>query len=314
MPKFESGARALPSIGFNMGHNHSHHHQVHGENESPKNIIVAFWLNTGFALLEIAGGFYTNSMAILADAVHDLGDSLSLGLAYYFQKKSQRKKDEIYTYGYQRFSLLGAFINSIILIVGSIFIIRESVARFFQPEPPDAKGMVILAIIGVAVNAYALVRLKKGKSINEKVVALHFVEDVLGWVAVLAGSIVMVFVDAPVIDPILSLLISVYILYNVFRNLSSTFPILLQRRPETVDEEVVRRNVLSVPGVKDLHDLRFWTMDGQYNVMTLHVVVEQHLSIEAREKIKQEVKHNLEHLEFRHTTVEIESEDADCKA
>ena len=297
-----------------MGHNHPHHHHSHGDNGSPKNIIVAFWLNTGFALLEIAGGLYTNSMAILADAVHDLGDSLSLGLAYYFQKKSQRKKDEIYTYGYQRFSLLGAFINSMILTIGSVFIIRESVTRFFQPEPPDAKGMVVLALIGLAVNTYALLRLQKGASINERVIALHFVEDVLAWFAVLVGSIVMVFVDAPVIDPILSLVIALYILYNVFKNLKSTFRILLQRRPDTVDEEVIRKNVLSVAGVKDLHDLRFWTMDGQYNVMTLHVVVDQNQSIEERERIKQEVKHNLEHLEFRHTTVEIESEDADCKA
>ena len=299
-----------------MGQHHSHHHHHHfpEENGSPKNIVVAFWLNTSFAILEIAGGIYTNSMAILADAVHDFGDSLSLGLAYYFQKKSKRKKDDIYTYGYQRFSLLGAFINSIILIVSSVFIIRESVIRLFDPEPPDATGMIILAIIGLAVNGYALLRLKQGKSINEKVVALHFVEDVLGWLAVLIGSIVMVFVDAPIIDPILSLLIALYILYNVFRNLQSTFRILLQRRPDTIDEEVIRQNVLSVPGVKDLHDLRFWTMDGQYNVMTLHVVVAQNQSIEQRERIKQEVKHNLEHLEFRHTTVEIESEDADCKA
>jgi cobalt-zinc-cadmium efflux system protein len=300
-----------------MGQHHSHHHHHHhfqDENESPKNIVVAFWLNTSFAILEIAGGIYTNSMAILADAVHDFGDSLSLGLAYYFQKKSQKKKDDIYTYGYQRFSLLGALINSIILIVSSVFIIRESVIRLFEPELPDARGMIILAIIGLAVNGYALLRLKKGKSINEKVVALHFVEDVLGWLAVLAGSIVMVFIDAPLIDPVLSLLIALYILYNVFRNLQSSFRILLQRRPDAIDEEVIRRNVLSVRGVKDLHDLRFWTMDGQYNVMTLHVVVEQNQSIQERERIKQEVKHNLEHLEFRHTTVEIESEDTDCKA
>lgn len=298
-----------------MGHNHSHHHHHgHEENGSPRNIVVAFWLNTGFAVLEIAGGIYTNSMAILADAVHDFGDSLSLGLAYYFQKKSRQKKDQLYTYGYQRFSLLGAFVNSIILIVSSVFIIRESVMRFFEPEPPDAKGMVVLAIIGLAVNGYALLRLQKGKSINEKVVALHFVEDVLGWFAVLVGSIIMLFVHAPVIDPILSLLIALYILYNVFKNLKSTFRILLQRRPDAVDEEVIRKSVLSVRGVKDLHDLRFWTMDGQYNVMTLHVVVDQSQSIDERERIKQEVKHNLEHLEFRHTTVEIESEDANCKA
>ena len=124
-----------------MAHDHSHHHHHHGPDEhgSPKNIVVAFWLNTGFALLEIAGGIFTNSMAIIADAVHDLGDSLSLGLAYYFHKKSQQKEDELYTYGYQRFSLLGAFINSMILMVSSAFIINESVSRLFNPEMPDAK-------------------------------------------------------------------------------------------------------------------------------------------------------------------------------
>ena len=298
-----------------MAHDHSHHHHHHhgpDEHDSPRNIVVAFWLNTGFALLEIVGGILTNSMAILADAVHDLGDSLSLGLAYYFQKKSKKKKDQVYTYGYQRFSLLGAFINSLILIMSSTLIINESVSRLFDPEVPDAKGMVILAIIGLAVNGYALLRLKKGPSVNERVVALHFLEDVLGWLAVLIGSIVMVFVHVPILDPILSLLIAAYILLNVFKNLKYTFRILLQRRPDTVNEEAIRKNVLAVHGVKDLHDLRLWSMDGQYNVMTLHVVVGQNQSIQERERIKQEVKHNLSHLKFRHTTVEIESENEDC--
>lgn len=299
-----------------MGHDHSNHHHHHhhpAEDGSPKNIVVAFWLNTAFALLEIVGGLFTNSMAILADAVHDLGDSLALGLAYYFQKKSTKQKDKTYTYGYQRFSLLGAFINSMILILSSAFIIRESVSRLFSPEPPDAEGMVILALIGVMVNGYALLRLRKGESVNERVVALHFVEDVVGWIAVLIGSIVMMFADVPILDPILSLLIAAYILFNVFKSLRYTFRILLQRRPDSIDEEIIRRNVLAVPGVKDLHDLRFWSMDGQYNVMTLHVVVGENQSIQEREKIKQEVKHNLAHLKFRHTTVEIESEDEDCK-
>ena len=298
-----------------MGHDHSHHHHHHtvGKNERPANIIIAFWLNTFFAVLEIVGGFYTNSMAILSDAVHDLGDSLSLGFAYYFQKKSRQERDTLYTYGYQRFSLLGAFINSLILIVSSVFIIRESITRFFEPEPPDAKGMVILAIIGIAVNGYALLRLKKGTSINEKVVALHFVEDVLGWMAVLLGSIVMLFVDIPILDPILSLLIAAYILFNVFRNLKATFRILLQRRPETVDEASIRKKLLAVPGVKDLHDLHFWTMDGEYNVMTLHVVVDKNQSADQREKIKNEIKHSLQHMDIQHATVEIESEDKNCK-
>lgn len=292
---------------------HHHHHQLPGASDSPNNIIVAFWLNTAFAVVEIIGGFLTNSVAILADAVHDLGDSLSLGLAYYFQKKSLRRKDDTYTYGYQRFSLLGAFINSLILIISSVFIIRESIARLFEPEQPDAQGMAILAVIGIVVNGAALLRLRRGNTINERVVALHFVEDVLGWIAVLAGAIVMLFVHVPVLDPALSLLIAAYILFNVFKNLKYTFRILLQRRPDMVDEEAIRKSVLSVPGVKDLHDLRFWTMDGQYNVMTLHVVVDQNQSVEEYERIKQEVKHNLEHLKFRHTTVEIEPEHIDCQ-
>ena len=297
-----------------MGHDHSHahHHHHFGENEGTKNIIVAFWLNTAFALFEIAGGFYTNSVAILSDAVHDLGDSLSLGLAYYFQKKSRKQKDQLYTYGYRRFALLGAFINSAILVIGSVLIIREAITRFIQPEPPDAKGMVVLALIGIAVNGYALLRLKKGDSINEKVVALHFVEDVLGWVAVLIGSVVMIFADVPILDPILSVLISAYILFNVYKNLRSTFRILLQRRPDSVDEETIRKKILAVPGVKDLHDVHFWTMDGQYNIMTLHVVVDNGQSVEQRERIKKAVKHNLEHLEIQHSTVEIESEDHPC--
>jgi cobalt-zinc-cadmium efflux system protein len=295
-----------------MAHDHSHH-QPHISTDNPENIVTAFWLNTGFALLEIAGGFYTNSVSILSDAVHDFGDSLSLGLAWYFHKKSRKQKDEKFNYGYRRFSLLGAFINSLILIVSSIFIIRESVLRLFKPEAPDAKGMLVLAVIGIAVNGYALIRLKKGGSINERVVALHFLEDVLGWVAVLIGSLVMIIADVPVLDPVLSLAIACYILYNVYKNLKATFRILLQGRPESVNEQDIREKILAIPGVKDLHDLHFWTMDGQYNVMTLHVVVEGNQSVDQREGIKQEVKHTLQHLDVQHSTVEIESENAHCQ-
>lgn len=297
-----------------MGHNHAHHHHHHNiEDEKPDNIILAFWLNTGFALLEIVGGLYTNSVAILSDAVHDLGDSLSLGLAYYFHKKSKRKRDENYSYGYRRFSLLGAFINSIILIISSFFILREATSRLFNPEAPDAKGMVVLACIGIVVNGFAMIRLQKGKSVNEKVVSLHLLEDVLGWVAVLIGSIVMMFADVPVLDPILSILISLYILFNVYRNLKTTFRILLQANPDSANETEIRKKVLAIPGVIDIHDLHFWTMDGTYNVMTLHVVVDKFKSLDELEAIKHEVKHCLLHLNMQHITVEMEVEGHPCE-
>lgn len=196
-------------------HHHGHHHHHH---HSTGNIKVAFFLNLGFAIIEIIGGLFTNSLAILSDALHDLGDSLSLGLAWYFQKYSEKERDQKYTYGYQRFSLLGAYINTIILIIGSIFIIQKSVTRILHPEEVEALGMILLAILGILVNAAAVLKLQKGTSLNEKVVTLHLMEDILGWVVVLLGSILMYFIYLPIIDPILSLGISIYILYNAFKN------------------------------------------------------------------------------------------------
>jgi cobalt-zinc-cadmium efflux system protein len=295
-----------------MAHDHSHHHHTIDADDPPRNIIFAFWLNTAFAILEIIGGFYTNSVAILSDAIHDLGDSLSLGLAWYFHKKSQKKRDEKFHYGYRRFSLLGAFINSMILIIGSVFILYESFGRLFHPEQPDTQGMLILAVIGIGVNVFAMLRLKKGNSVNERVVSLHFLEDVLGWVAVLLGSIVMMYADVPVLDPLLSMLIALYILYNVYKNLKMTFRILLQGSPENVNDEEIKRKVMSVDGVVGMHDLHFWTMDGQYNVVTLHVVVNEKESVKKIEKIKEDVKHSLQHLQIHHATVEIEQEGVHC--
>jgi cobalt-zinc-cadmium efflux system protein len=296
-----------------MAHDHSHHHHHHDHDHSGGNIVFAFWLNTIFALIEIAGGFYTNSVAILSDAVHDFGDSLSLGLAYYFQKKSQQKGDIKFSYGYKRFSLLGASINSIVLTVSSVLVINESISRLFSPEQPDTKGMFVLAIIGIAVNGMAMLRLKKGDSINERVVSLHFLEDVLGWCAVLVGSIVMMFADVPVLDPILSVLISAYILWNVYKNLRATFRILMQGSAENISEEEVKKKVLTIPGVKDIHDTHSWTLDGRYNIMTLHVVVDAKFSLQQMQSAKDEVRHCLQHLNLQHITIEMELEGQECE-
>ena len=179
------------------------------ESNSEKNIGYAFFLNFGFTIIEIIGGFLTNSVAILTDAVHDFGDSISLGLAWYLQKVSKKGSDHKYSYGYKRFSLLGAIINSVILLVGSVFILSETIPRILEPQTPDVKGMFILAILGIIVNGAAVIRLRTGNTINEKVVSLHLWEDVLGWVAILIGSVMMYFFDIPIIDPILSILISI---------------------------------------------------------------------------------------------------------
>ncbi|PRY07409.1 cobalt-zinc-cadmium efflux system protein [Pontibacter ummariensis] len=290
-------------------HNHAGHGHHHGASD---NIKVAFFLNLGFTLLEIVGGLWINSVAILSDALHDLGDSLSLGLAWYFEKVAKRERDEYYTFGYKRFSLLGAVINSVILLVGSFFVLSEAIPRILDPQPVNAAGMVGFAILGILVNGAAALRLKSGESLNQKAVRLHLLEDVLGWVAVLAGGIVLYFFDFPVIDPLLSVAITLYVLYNVIQNLRQSMKIFLQATPSNVNLQDVTLRLEQMPDVKSVHDLHVWTLDGTYNVLTLHAVVEDTLQLPQAEELKKKMRAAMADMDIQHITVELEASGEEC--
>ncbi|NTV45117.1 MAG: cation transporter [Chlorobiales bacterium] len=295
-------------------HSHGHHHHAcnHHHHETGKNLKLAFALNFLFTLIEFVGGILTNSMAIISDAVHDLGDTLSIGMSLFFERVSHKKSDERFSYGYKRFALVSALINSIILLVGSLFVIYKTVPRLINPEPVDASGMIVLAIFGVAVNGAAVLKLKGGKSANERVIMLHLLEDVLGWVAVLAGSIVMYFFKFPIIDPLLSIGIAAFILWNVFKNLKDFISTFLQAVPEGVDVPEVSRRLASLERVKSVHDVHVWTMDGSYNVISAHIVVEDEISKEDLLKTKAEVKQVIRDFGIQHETVEFEYESEVC--
>jgi len=278
---------------------------------SSKNIGFAFFLNLFFAFFELAGGLYTNSIAILSDSIHDFGDSLSLGVAFFLQKKSQKKSDKKYTYGYKRFSLLGSVLISTVLTVSSFFVIFESVKRLIDPVSSNAKGMFLLAIFGVIVNGASVIKLKKGTSLNEKAVFLHMMEDVLGWLAVLVGSIVMMFADLPVLDPILSLGITIWVLYNAYRNLTQTIKIMLQEAPESVDIEKMQEEITSLPEVDSIHDIHIWTLDGENHVLTLHAVVRSGLNIDAA-VLKQKIRNIASLYGVNHVTIEYEASSESC--
>jgi cobalt-zinc-cadmium efflux system protein len=289
---------------------HAHpHHPVH---EDVKNIKVAFFLNFSFTLIEFVGGLLTNSVAILSDAVHDLGDSFSLGLSWYFQRVSKKPSTKEYTYGFKRFSLLGAVVNSVVLLAGSVVILMRAIPRLFNPEQPDVKGMLLLALLGVAVNGLAVLRLRRGSSLNERVVSLHLLEDVLGWVAVLVGAGVMYFVDAPIIDPLLSIGISLFILYNVYRNIRQSMQIILQGAPAAVDMDEVQRAIVKMEGVRSVHDLHAWSVDGQYNVLTIHVVLQREQTMGELGLLKAAIRDTLLLLGVQHTTIELEIAGEDC--
>lgn len=289
---------------------HAHNHN-HGNNDV-KNIKTAFFLNFAFTIIEFIGGVLTNSMAILSDAVHDLGDCITLGLSWYFQKVSKKPRTQDFTYGYKRFSLLGAVINSVILLVGSVVILINAVPRLFNPQQPDVKGMLLLAVLGVVINSIALFRLRKGSSINEKVVSLHMLEDVLGWVAVLIGAGVMYFVDAPIIDPILSIAIALFILVNVYRNMRESLRIILQGSPSRLNLKDVENVILGFSEVSSVHDLHAWSVDGEYNVLTFHVVLKKELSMSDQQQLKAIIRESLFIIDAHHCTIEFELPDEDC--
>ncbi|UXX78996.1 cation diffusion facilitator family transporter [Reichenbachiella carrageenanivorans] len=289
-------------------HHHGHDHNHHDVD----NIKTAFFLNLGFTIVEIIGGLYVNSVAIISDAIHDFGDSVSLGISWYFQKISKKGRTHTFSYGYKRFSVLSAILNSVVLLAGSIFILRETIPRLIQPEQPDAKGMILLAILGVIVNGAAVLKTRKGKTANEKVVSLHLLEDVLGWIAVLIGSIVMSLTNFPILDPILSLMIAGYILFNVFRNLKASLKIILQSIPPEVDTESLKKQLQQITHVDQVHDMHTWTMDGEYHVMTLHLVLDEDVDLDIGAVIKAEARRILTAAEIDHVTIELESPQENC--
>lgn len=287
-----------------MGHDH--------HSSSGKNLKLAFFLNLTFTILEFIGGMYVNSIAIVSDAVHDLGDSLSLGTSWYLDNKTKQKSDSKFSFGYRRFSLLGALINSIVLIAGSAYVIYEAVERLMAPEHSDAQGMMIFAFIGVAVNGYAAWKLSSGKTLNEKVVSWHLMEDVLGWVAVLVVSIILQFKDIHYLDPALSLVITLYILWNVFKRLKETLYIFLQGTPSEINLKKVEHKIDKIPGVASSHHVHIWSQEGEHHVFTAHVKLQNINSFQEYLKLKTEVLNSLESYNFEHFTVQFELDSETC--
>ncbi|MCI0712934.1 MAG: cation diffusion facilitator family transporter [Chloroflexi bacterium] len=280
--------------------------------ENTGNLMLAFALNFGFTILEIVGGLLINSVAILSDAVHDLGDSISLGLAWQLNRISEKEDNERYSYGYVRFSLLGALINTIILVVGSVIILTQAVPRLIDPQSFDAQGMVLFGIIGVAANGAAAYRLRGAQSKNVQVVSWHLLEDVLGWVAVLIVGIISLFIDVPILDPLLSIFITLFILYNVANKLLETVNLFLQAVPVDIDMAALKDRLLRVDGVDSAHHTHVWSLDGEHHVFTSHIVVDENASREAAYAVKKHCREQLAEFEFTHITIETEFGPDDC--
>lgn len=275
--------------------------------KTQRNILIAFLLNLFFSIFEFIGGTITGSVAITSDAVHDLGDAMSIGLTYFLEKKSKQKPDDIYTYGYARYSVLGSLITTLILIIGSIFVIYHAVERIFNPEPIDYNGMIVIAIFGFIVNAIATYVTKEGDSLNQKAVNLHMLEDVLGWAIVLIGAVVMKFTDFILLDSILSIGLGLFILKNALANLIRVIDLFLEKSPDSVKVSEIRKVVTAIDGVENVHHIHLWSLDGYNSYITMHVVTDRD-----HHHIKEEVRDSLYKLGINHTTLELEGLDEEC--
>ena len=292
--------------------NRKHHHD-HSHVSSEKNILLAFVLNLDFALIEAVGGIWTNSIAILSDALHDFGDALSLGAAWFFQKKSKKTPDERFSFGYARFSLLGALISSFVLVTGSALILFKTIPRIFNPEPVQPEGMLVFAVLGIVINGIAIIRLSKGTSLNEKVVSWHLLEDVLGWAVVLVAAVVLMFWDIPLIDPILSLLITGYVLFGVTKNLKEIFIVFLQGTPDDISTDEIKKQLDTEIKTATFHHIHLWSLDGEKTMMSLHMNVADDLSTNEIIKAKRAAAKIAESLGVHHLTIQVDFLSEDCR-
>lgn len=294
-------------------HHHGHHHHGHHHHADLKNLGIAFFLNIAFVIIEIAGGFWTNSVAILSDALHDFGDSLTIAFAWGLQQLSVKGRDKNYSYGYKRFSVLGAIITSIVLVIGSVFIIISAVQRLQAPQEVHGLGMLLLACLGVIVNGVVMLRLRDSNSINTRAIMLHHLEDVMGWVAVLVGSLGIWLFGWYFLDPLLSIAIAAYILFNVFKNLRFSLKIFLQAIPSGIKIDKLIQAIQAHEMVVDVHDVHIWSLDGELNILTAHIVIaDEKTSIEALLPLKKELETLLKQFGIEHSTLAFETVNDDC--
>lgn len=275
--------------------------------KTEKNILIAFILNFAFSIFEFIGGIFTGSVAIISDAIHDLGDALGIGCSYFLERKSKKQPDEVYTYGYARYSVIGSVITTLILLVGSAVVIYNAVLRIITPTEINYDGMIVFAVAGVIVNFAAAFFTCEGDSLNQKAVNLHMLEDVLGWVVVLIGAVVMRFTDFAIIDPIMSIGVALFIFINAIRNLKEAIDLFLEKTPHGVEISEIKEHLTKIDGVLEVHHIHIWSMDGHNNYATMHIVTNKE-----HHKIKDAVREELKEHGIGHATLELEAEGEHC--
>ena len=268
-------------------------------------VWLAFFLNLTYAIVEFIAGGVFGSSAVLADSVHDLGDAIAIGISAFLESISNREEDSHYTFGYKRFSLLGAMVTAVILMTGSVLVILENIAKIFHPQPVNDEGILWLGIIAITINVLASLVIRKGQTKNESILSLHFLEDTLGWVTVILMAIVLRFTDWYILDPLLSLIISFFILSKALPRFWRTLKIFLDAVPEGVDIQKIKTDLAELDHVASINQLNLWTMDGLEKNAIVHVCLKE---MEHMETCKESIRIFLKDCGFQNITIEVDAD------
>lgn len=280
-------------------------------NKTPENIKVAFLLNLVFSIIEAIGGVLTNSISIISDSLHNLGDSITIGINYIFEKKSKKLPNNEYSYGYLRYTMLGSLIASFILLVGSVVIIYNVVPRLIKPLDVNFDAMIIFGIFGLLINLYATIKIMRSKE-KDKKINTHMIEDTVIWLFILVGSICIKVFDLVIIDPILSLLIAVYILYQVYKYMKNIYNIFMEKVPKNIKIDTIKKDIEENDNIDNVHHIHIWSIDGINNYMTAHIHLNKTLSEEDIIKTKNDIKSKLKEDKINHVTLEVEYSNEKC--
>ena len=275
--------------------------------KTARNIFIAFILNLAFSVFEFIGGIFTGSVAIISDAVHDIGDAASIGVAFFLEKKSKKQPDEAYTYGYSRYAVIGSVLTTLILLLGSLAVIYHAILRMINPVEINYNGMILFAIVGVCVNLAAALLTRDGDSLNQRAVNLHMLEDVLGWIVVLVGAVVMRFTNFYMIDSLMSIGVAIFILVNALKGLKEALDLFLEKTPQGISIREITEHICEIDGVLGVHHVHVWSMDGHNNYATMHVVVNGNAHT-----IKHDIRDELKEHGIGHATLELEEEHEHC--
>jgi cobalt-zinc-cadmium efflux system protein len=283
-----------------MGH-HNHNHQ----NETGKNILIVFFLNLFFVIVEIFGAIISQSVSIASDAFHDLGDCLILLFAYILEKKSKKQGNNTYTFGYKKLSIIASLFTSLILASGSIFMVIRAIERIQNPQPVNGNIMLILSVIAIAINSLGVIKLMGNKKLVSKAIMLHLLEDVFGWVAILISSLFIIKFNWYIIDPILSICISLFILYNASKNIYLSTTLLLDKVPENIDYTTIETLIKNQKEIKTIKNLHIWSLDEETTNLTVTCKISEHLTIKEANNIREKILNQLETYHLNEIIIEF---------